>query len=104
MTRFDLSVALDYEVVTPSDFVFLIQPTNTACQRVAWEQLRTEPVLETREELEGSPPARHLRLHAEPGKLHIRYDAIVDVVHHFALPSDIEEVPVARLPTAVLPY
>jgi transglutaminase-like putative cysteine protease len=104
MTRFDLSIALDYDVVTQSDFVLLIQPANTACQRVTWERLRTEPVLATREELHGSPATRYLRLSAAPGKLHIRYDAIVDVVHHFALPSDIEEVPVARLPARVLPY
>jgi len=104
MTRFDLSIALDYDVVTPSDFVLLIQPAQTACQRVTWERLRTEPVLATHEELYGSPPSRHLRLSAPPGKLHIRYDAIVDVVHHFALPSDVEEVPVARLPAEVLPY
>jgi transglutaminase-like putative cysteine protease len=104
MTRFDLSIALDYDVVTQSDFILLIQPANTACQRVTWERLRTEPVLATREEVHGSPPTRHLRLCAAPGKLHIRYDAIVDVVHHFALPSDIDEVPVARLPASVLPY
>ena len=29
MTRFDLSIALDYDVVTQSDFVLLIQPANT---------------------------------------------------------------------------
>jgi transglutaminase-like putative cysteine protease len=104
MTRFDLSITLDYDVVTQSDFVLLIQPAHTACQRVTWERLRTEPVLATREEVYGSPDARHLRLSAAPGKLRIRYDAIVDVVHHFALPSDVEEVPVARLPASVLPY
>ena len=104
MTRFDLSIALDYDVVTQSDFVLLFQPANTACQRVTWERLRTEPVLAMREELHGSPPTRHLRLSAAPGKLHVRYDAIVDVVHHFALPADIDEVPVARLPASVLPY
>jgi transglutaminase-like putative cysteine protease len=104
MTRFDLSITLDYEVLTPTDFAFVIQPVDTAYQRVTWERLVTEPALETREEVEGEPPNRHLRLRSEGGHLTVRYDAIVDVVHHFALPSDIREVPIAELPTSVLRY
>ena len=46
MIRFDLSITLDYTVLTPSDFVFIIQPTNTPYQRVTWEWLSTEPGLE----------------------------------------------------------
>ena len=89
MIRFDLSIALDYNVLSSSDFIFMIQPTNTAYQRVTWERLQTEPAVETFEETHGHPGNRHLRLHAEPGPLHVRYEAIVDLVHHFALPSDI---------------
>lgn len=104
MIRFDLSITLDYNVLSSSDFVFIIQPTNTPYQRVTWERLCTEPALEVAEESHGSPPNRHLRLHAEPGPLRLRYEAIVDLVHHFALPSDLREVPIAELPAAVLQY
>ena len=104
MIRFDLSITLDYTVMSPSDFVFVMQPTNTPYQRVTWEQLSTEPALPVQEELEGSPANRHLRLHCDSGPLRVRYDAIVDLVHHFALPSDIREVPIAELPAAVLQY
>jgi transglutaminase-like putative cysteine protease len=104
MIRFDLSIALDYTVQSPSDFVFVMQPTNTRYQRVTWEQLTTEPSLNIQEEVEGSPANRHLRMHSEPGALRIRYDAIVDLVHHFALPSDIREMSIADLPAAVLQY
>ena len=104
MIRFDLSIGLDYTVQTPSDFVFIIQPTNTPHQRVTWERLKIEPPLACEEQVVGSPANRHLRLSAQPGKLLVNYDAIIDVVHHFELPSDVPELPVAQLPAEVLKY
>src|ERR1700687_2994726 len=104
MVRFDLSITLDYTVISPSDFVFIIQPTNTAYQRVTWERLKTEPQLAVEEEVQGTPGNRHLRLRAEPGAFKLTYEAIVDLVHHFELPGDIGEVPIAQLPAAVLQY
>jgi len=62
MVRFDLSIGLDYTVQTPSDFVFIIQPTTTPYQRVTWEKLTTEPQVRVVEETHGSPPNRHLRI------------------------------------------
>ena len=104
MIRFDLSIQLDYTVTTPTDFAYIIQPTRTPYQRVTWEQLSLEPAIAHQEEAHGDPVNRHLRVHAEPGALRLRYDAIVDVVHHFALPADLREVPIAELPAAVLQY
>jgi transglutaminase-like putative cysteine protease len=104
MIRFDLSVMLDYKVLDPSDFVFVIQPPETPYQRVTWEQVTLQPQVPFEEEDHGDPVNRHLRVHAEPGPFHLRYDAIVDLVHHFALPADIREVPIAELPASVLQY
>ena len=104
MIRFDISIQLDYALQTPSDFVFIIQPANTPYQRVTWEELGTEPEVVVTEETHGAPPNRHLRVHAEAGNFSLRYEAIVDLVHHFALPSDIPEMPIAKLPAAVLQY
>jgi len=55
MIRFDLSIDLDYKVLTPTDFVFIIQPTNTAHQRVTWERLEIEPNVAWEEQVEGNP-------------------------------------------------
>src|SRR3954451_21395137 len=104
MIRFDLSIALDYQVLAPSDFIFIIQPTHTPYQRVTWERLTVDPQVPWSEDDHGDPVNRHLRVHAEPGRFQLRYDAIVDVVHHFALPSDIRELPIAELPASVLQY
>ena len=104
MIRFDLSITLDYSVLTPSDFAFVVQPTETPYQRVTWEKIALQPEVGFEEEHLGEPVNRHLRVHAEPGPFLLRYDAIVDLVHHFALPSDIREVPIADLPASVLQY
>src|SRR6185436_5540456 len=93
MIRFDLSIELDYNVVSDSDYVFIIQPTTTPYQRVTWEKLSTEPHCDVQEEVHGTPVNRHLRVRARPGPFKLRYDAIVDLVHHFALPADLREVP-----------
>jgi transglutaminase-like putative cysteine protease len=104
MIRFDLSITLDYAIQAPTDFVFIIQPTHTPYQRVTWEQVETQPQIPTTEDVHGAPANRHLRVHAEPGPFRLRYDAIVDLVHHFALPADLREVPIAELPAQVLQY
>ena len=108
MIRFDLSITLDYTVVAPTDFVFVVQPTHTPYQRVTWETLATEPQLPIEHEAHaiapGTPANRHLRVRVEPGPFKLRYEAIVDLVHHFALPADLREVPIAELPASVLQY
>ncbi|HUL95127.1 MAG TPA: transglutaminase family protein [Usitatibacter sp.] len=104
MIRFDLSIALDYTVLAPTDFVFVVQPARTPYQRVTWEQVVTEPGLPVQEDAHGEPANRHLRVRAEPGAFTLRYDAIVDLVHSFALPEDLKEVPIAGLPGQVLQY
>jgi transglutaminase-like putative cysteine protease len=101
MIRFDLSITLDYNVIDPSDFAFVIQPTQTPYQRLTWEQVTLQPPVTFEQEDHGDPVNRHLRVHAKPGPFRLRYDAIVDLVHHFALPADIREVPIAELPASV---
>jgi hypothetical protein len=66
MIRFDLSITLDYAVQSSTDFVFVVQPTNTPYQRVTWESLAVEPELHLESEVNGSPGNRHIRVHAEP--------------------------------------
>ncbi len=104
MIRFDLSITLDYNVTAPTDFVFIVQPTHTAYQRVTWERLVMEPQVRYEEETHGRPANRNLRVHSGPGPFQLRYEAIVDLVHHFALPADIREVPIVELPATVLQY
>ena len=41
---------------------------------------------------------------AQPGTLTVRYDATVDINHHFAPVEQLGEVPIAELPLEVLHY
>jgi transglutaminase-like putative cysteine protease len=47
---------------------------------------------------------RFMRLHADPGPLHLTYVATVSIAHHRADPDTLNEVPVRCLPLEVLPY
>jgi transglutaminase-like putative cysteine protease len=47
---------------------------------------------------------RYMRVQAGAGAFAVRYDATVDITHHFEPPDRIAEVPIANLPPEVLPY
>ncbi len=104
MIRFDLSIILDYTVLEASDFIFNIQPACTAQQRITWEQLEIAPDVAAMEDVQGTPGNRFLRVRSQPGALRVKYDAIVDVAHHFELPDDVAELAIRELPAEVLPF
>lgn len=45
-----------------------------------------------------------MRLKAGPGMFAVHYDATVDIDHHTESPGRLDEVQIAQLPPAVLPY
>lgn len=104
MTRLRLSIALDYEIAPPGcEFVFNIHAAQTDRQRVLDERLHISQDVPSRVEVDPISRNRYLRLSAQPGPLTVEYQATVDLHHHVASPDAIDEVPVARLPTVVLP-
>lgn len=105
MIRLQLSLQLDYEVYGPGcDFVFNIHAAHTVRQRVLHDALTINQNVPSMVETDPATGNRHLRLTAMPGHLSVRYDTTVDIDHHFALPADVPEVPVARVPAHVLGY
>jgi transglutaminase-like putative cysteine protease len=105
MTRLRLSIALDYDIAPPGcDFIFNIHAAQTDRQRVVDEALSISQDVPWRVEVDPITRNRYLRLTAQPGPLTVEYRATVDLLHHVASPDAIAEVPVARLPAAVLPY
>ncbi|MEX8518233.1 MAG: transglutaminase family protein [Leptothrix sp. (in: b-proteobacteria)] len=105
MVRIQLAIDLNYEVVSPgADFVFNIHAAHTPCQTVLNEQLQLSPTLLTLVYTDPSTSSRYLRLSAVSGPLQVRYQATLDIRHHFAAPEHVPEVAVVRLPPPVLSY
>lgn len=105
MIRLQFIISLKYEIAdNPSDFVFNIHAARTLSQRVFMEAVTlSQPLVPT---IYADPATgnRYMRVQAEPGPLTVRYEATVDITHHFEPPARLEEVPIARLPPEVLPY
>jgi transglutaminase-like putative cysteine protease len=105
MIRLEIAIDLDYEIADPGcDFIFNIHAAQTQRQQVLHESLTFSQDLHSLVETDPSTLNRYLRVHAFAGPLRLSYRATVDLLHHFASPDTIAEVPVARLPAHVLGY
>lgn len=105
MVRLKFSIQLAYEVLgAPADFIFNIHAAATARQTILSESLRVSQPVPLSLQADPVFPHRLLRLRAQPGPLTVDYQAEVLIDHHVALPASIKEMPIAELPSEVLPY
>jgi transglutaminase-like putative cysteine protease len=105
MIRLRLTLELDYDIAEHGcDFIFNIHAAHTERQRVVEEWLTLSQDVQPLVETDPATRNRYLRVKAVPGPLKLAYAATVDLSHHMADPSQIGEVPVARLPAQVLSY
>ena len=105
MIRLELALDLSYDIAEHGcDFIFNIHAAHTPRQHVLHESLSLSQDLRPAVETDPATLNRYLRLRASAGPLTLSYRATVDLLHHFALPADIPEMPVARLPAQVLSY
>lgn len=104
MIRLEFHIGLQYDVYSPTHFIFHFAAAHTPAQTVLAESAAmngapvpafvTEPVYGN----------RVLRLKAGPGPLQVSYAATVDIVHALEDPLTVAETPVDALPVDVLPY
>jgi len=105
MTRLELALDLDYDIAEPAcDFIFNIHAALTPRQQVLNESLTLSQNLGPLVETDPATLNRYLRIHAFAEPLRVSYRATVDLLHHFAPPGQIAEVPIARLPWHVPNY
>jgi transglutaminase-like putative cysteine protease len=102
--RIVYAVELNYEVAAPTDFIFNVHASRTPQQSVTGESFVTTPAVPVRVEEDRMLGNRLARLHAEAGRLVVRYAATVDVSHYMTEPSLLLAVPPGELPAAVLGY
>ncbi len=105
MIRIEIQVELNYEVgAQGADFIFNIHAARTPRQRIAAESLLLNQAVDAPVHTDPGTGNRYLRLQAMPGPLKLSYAATVDLTHDSADAAELDEVPVAALPTAVLGY
>ena len=96
---------LQYEVLSPTcDFIFNLQATRTAHQRVVSEKLEISQPVQPQAFIDAATNSRYLRLRAEKGPLRVYCETVVDLVHHRAPPATLPEVSIAELPADTLSY
>ncbi|HET9821486.1 MAG TPA: transglutaminase family protein [Burkholderiaceae bacterium] len=105
MIRLRIALELGYDVGEHGcDFVFNIHAARTPRQLIVQEALDLSPALPSAVETDAATGNRYLRLTAPAGPLLVRYGATIELQHYRAAPASLFEVPVARLPLAVLRY
>jgi transglutaminase-like putative cysteine protease len=96
---------LQYDVRSDgSDFIFNVQATRTAQQRVISEKLDISPPMESHTYIDPTTQARFLRLRANAGPLRVVCETVVELAHHRAAPASLPEIGIGDLSAAVLPY
>lgn len=105
MIRIELQIDLNYEIdQNGADFVLNIHAAHTANQRVAAENFMVSQPVGTKMHTDQATGNRYMYLHAMPGNLTLSYAASIDLMHHFADPAKIAEVPVRNLPPEAIAY
>lgn len=106
MVRLELQLELSYDITGSegADFVFNIHAARTPHQAVEHESLVFNQPVEPEIATDPVTATRFMRLHADPGPLHLRYSARLDLSHHRSDPGALDEVDVRCLPLDVMPY
>jgi transglutaminase-like putative cysteine protease len=105
LIRLKFSIELNYEIDQPGcDFIFNVHAAQTLLQSVVNESLVVSQNIPHNLYTDPATYTRFLRLKAYAGQLRVRYEATVDLNHYSTSTAQINEVPVACLPGAVLPY
>lgn len=105
MIRIELQIALTYEIDGGgADFVFNVHAAHTASQTITGENLYLSQSVPQRMYTVPESGNRYMYVHAGPGDLKLSYTATVDLLHHFADPALIHEVPIKDMPPEVMGY
>src|SRR5689334_14740162 len=86
-TRLRYKVELQYDVLAPTDFIFIVHAAQTPQQRVLTEAVTLTPDEPFVVETDPAAGNRLLRTQSAPGSFHVRYEGHVEVLHHMANPE-----------------
>ena len=101
---FEIDSTLTYELTGPAEFLFQIHALDGDDQQVLSETLTITPDMPFRVGEDPLGGGTLLRLQAQAGDLNVHYQARVARTVEPLHPQSAIEVPIARLPDAVMPY
>lgn len=105
MVRLKFTISLSYQILdSASDFIFNIHAAKTPWQTVVSETLSISQSVTPELYTDPTYGTRYTRLQASNGPLVVRYDGVVDISHVESEPHSLNEMPIAQLPMAALPY
>lgn len=99
---YDIDCELNYEVQSPSTFVFKIEAALSKDQSILSESLTTSPPLPLSRHTD-SLGTRSVKVNVAPGPFSIRYQAGA-AIHRQEVAKSIRETDVADLPIEVIPF
>ena len=102
--RFKLGCSLDYNVKSPTTFIFNVEVARLKSLELVSEMLKLSPDLTREVYVTPDLRNRYFGVNVEPGPLSLNYDAEVELTVLRADPETIAETPVSELPLAILPF
>jgi len=104
--KFDVFSELQYNVYSPTTFIFSIKASRSSSQLIVEESLITDPFIEAEEILSAEGESSFIRLKAEANhQFTIRYSAKVDIDYNIIHQRKLSHtVPVNKLDAEVMPY
>ena len=104
MSLIQVNCELQYQVSTPTSFLFHVSAARTSHQSVQQEDIQVVPANCYDICHLGSEDNRFLRFETQPGNLTLSYEAKVNLTPVVDNPPQIQEAEYPQLPEEVLPY
>jgi len=104
MPNINVAATLEYDVATPTSFVFSIVPAETPHQKILQENLVLSPNVDYEWLLVGEENIRNIRLQVLPGLFQLSYQASVELTPDVDQAPLLDEVSYQALPAEVLAY
>ena len=102
--RYTLSCDLSYDIRSETTFIFNFEVARLGSHRDLVEALTIAPAQPARTHVSGDLQTRYLSINAQPGPLHVHYEAAVALEPFRADPASVQETPVSKIPLDILPF
>ncbi|APZ91838.1 transglutaminase-like domain-containing protein [Fuerstiella marisgermanici] len=104
MTQIEVSCQLNYDVRTPTVFLFQVTAAETEHQSIIDEKFSITPDVQVERCQVGFEGNQLQRVFAQPGQLQVNYQATANLKPEIDQPAGLQEWDAQHMPADVLPY